>query len=79
MSGDVMTDVKTVSPSRMLRRFSSHAEQEVETRRYWKGRPAKERFQVVEEMAEQYCRMRGIDIDAQGPKGLTVRVQRGRG
>ena len=64
-------------PSRTIRRFSSHAEQEAETMRWWRERSAAEKMTAVTELAEYAYKMRGIDVHAQGPKGPVVRVQRG--
>jgi hypothetical protein len=76
--GGEMQEIIAADPSRTIRRFSSHAEQEIETMRYWRSRPASEKITVVTELAEYAYRMRGIDVHAQGPKGPVVRVQRGR-
>jgi hypothetical protein len=73
-----MEETVEVHPSRTIRRFNSHAEQELETRRYWRGRSTVEKFQAVAEMMESFCKMRGIDVHAQGPKRFVVRVQRVR-
>jgi hypothetical protein len=72
-----MQQTPKVRPSRQIRRFTSHAEQEAETMRYWRDRPAAEKMTVITELAEYAYRMRGIDVHAQGPKGPVVRVQRG--
>ena len=64
-------------PSRTIRRFSSHQEQDEETMRYWRGRSVAEKMSAVTELAEYAYKMRGIDVHAQGPKGPVVRVQRG--
>ena len=64
-------------PSRTIRRFKSHEEQEMETMRYWAGRSAAEKMTAVTELAEYAYRMRGIDVHASGSKGPVVRVQRG--
>ncbi len=66
-----------VDPRRVIRRFKSHEEQEIETMRYWAGRSAAEKMTAVTELAEYAYKMRGIDVHAQGPKGPVVRVQRG--
>jgi hypothetical protein len=72
-----MEDTSEVRPGCTVRRFSSHAEQEAETIRYWRGRSAAEKMTAVTEMAEYAYRMRGIDVHAPRPKGPVVRVQRG--
>lgn len=71
-----MEKAHEINPGRQIRRFSSHAEQEAETMRYWRDRPASEKMSAVTELAEYAYRMRGIDVHAQGPKGPVVRVQR---
>lgn len=72
-----MQETVAVHPSRTIRRFSSHAEQEAETLRYWRGVPAAEKMTAVTELVEYAYRMRGIDVHAERPKGPVVRVQRG--
>ena len=73
-----MEDTSHLRPGMTVRRFHSHAEQESETLRYWAGRPTEEKAQAVAEMAESFARIRGIDIDAQGPKRVVARIQRVR-
>lgn len=72
-----MEELHVIDPSRQIRRFSSHAEQEAETMRYWRDRSAAEKMTAMTELAEYAYRMRGIDVHAQGPKGPVVRLQRG--
>ena len=72
-----MTEAVRTRPGCEVRRFSSHAEQEAETRRYWRRRSVAEKMTAVTELAEYAYKMRGIDVHAQGPKGPVVRVQRG--
>ncbi len=72
-----MQDFVAADPSRTIRRFGSHEEQEVETMRYWAGRSAAEKMTAVTELAEYAYKMRGIDVHAPRPKGPVVRVQRG--
>jgi len=72
-----MQEWVAADPSRTIRRFSSHAEQEIEDLRYWRSRSAAEKMTAVTELAEYAYRMRGIDVHAPGPKGPVVRVQRG--
>ena len=72
-----MQETVNVDPSRVIRRFKNHEEQDVETMRYWAGRSAAEKMTAVTELAECAYKMRGIDVHAQGPKGPVVRVQRG--
>ncbi len=77
MGQRTMEKTSEVDPSRVIRRFKSHAEQDTETMRYWAGRSAAEKMTAVTELAEYAYKMRGIDVHAQGPKGPVVRVQRG--
>ena len=72
-----MEETVVVRPGCTVRKFSSHAEQEIETMRYWASRSAAEKMTAVAELAEYAYKMRGIDVHAQGPKGPVVRVQRG--
>ena len=65
-----------VHPSRVIRRFSSHAEQEIEDLRYWRGQPLAEKVKAVEELAQYFAALHKIDLDAQGPKRFVVRFQR---
>lgn len=62
---------------RVIRRFTSHEEQEAETMQYWRERSVSEKMSAATELAEYAYRMRGIDVNAQGPKGPIVRIQRG--
>ena len=72
-----MQEWVATDPSRTIRRFDSHEEQEAETMRYWRDRPVAEKMTVVTELAEYAYRMRGIDVHAERPKGPVVRIQRG--
>ena len=72
-----MPEALEVHPSRIIRRFSSHAEQELETLRYWRSVPAAEKMTAVTELVECAYKMRGVDVHAERPKGPVVRVQRG--
>jgi hypothetical protein len=63
-------------PSRTLRRFSSHAEQEEEDLRYWRDQPVPAKLAAVAELAEYYASVHKIDLHAQGPKRVVVRIQR---
>jgi hypothetical protein len=63
---------------RNVAKFTTHAEQEAETIRFWRSRPVSEKMKVVAELAEYAYKMRGIDVHAQRPKGPLVLVQRTR-
>ncbi len=73
-----MEKTHEINPGKQIRRFTSHAEQEAETMRYWHDGSASEKMSAATELAEYAYRMRGIDVHAQGPKGPVVRVQRER-
>lgn len=73
-----MDSIPKIRPDITLQRFNSHAEQELETLRYWRDRDTRERFAVVTELLQSYASMHRIDIDAQGPKRTVVRFQRAR-
>jgi hypothetical protein len=60
----------------IVRRFSSHEEQEEEDFRYWSTQPLFAKVDAVAEMAKQFAAMHHIDIDAQGPKRFVARSQR---
>ena len=63
-------------PTRTIRRFSSHAEQEECDLRYWRDQPVAEKVKTVGELAEYFAAMHKIDLNAQGPKRVVVRVER---
>jgi len=71
-----MQESVTVDPSRVLRRFSTYEEQEEEDLRFWSQQTVPYKVQTVADLAEYYARMHKIDLDAQGPKRIAVRVQR---
>lgn len=71
-----MQETVTVHPSRMIRRFSSHEEQEREDLRYWSRQTVQFKIETVAELAEYFARTRKIDLNAQGPKRVAVRIQR---
>ena len=72
-----MAETVQTRPGCVVRRLGSHAEQEAETRRYWRQQSVADKMTAVTELAEYAYKMRGIDVHAQGPKGPVVRVQRG--
>jgi hypothetical protein len=71
-----MEETLETRPSRVIRRFSSHAEQEIEDLRYWRSRPVTEKVKAVEELAQYFASLHKIDLHAQGPKRFVVRFQR---
>ena len=68
----------TMRTSRTVRRFSNHAEQDAETLRFWSMQSAQEKFKAVAEMAEHFSFVHGIDLHAEGPKRIAVRIERAR-
>jgi hypothetical protein len=70
-----MPEAAVVHPSRQIRRFSSHEEQEAETIRYWNQRSIEEKMRGTAELIEYAYRQRGIDVHAQRPDRSLVRVQ----
>jgi hypothetical protein len=71
-----MQEYVATDPSRTIRRFSSHEEQEHEDLLFWSRQPVSVKVQAVAELAEYFARTHKIDIDAQGPKRIALRVQR---
>ena len=72
---ETMSDAVEVHPSRTIRRFSSHAEQEAETIRYWNERSIEEKMRATAELVEYAYRQRGIDVHAQRSDRSLVRLQ----
>ncbi len=73
MQGWVATD-----PSRTIRPFASHAQQEEGDLRYWRDQPLAEKVKAVAELAEYFAATHKIDINAQGPKRVVSRAERSR-
>ncbi len=73
-----MQELQPIASDRRVRRFSSHAEQEAETQRFWSTQTTQEKFKAVAELAQHFSSIHGIDIHAQGPKRLVVRFERSR-
>lgn len=65
-----------VDPGRVIRRFSSHAEQETATQLYWASRSIAEKMTAVAELVRDGYLLRGIDIYAEGSDRVIRRVQR---
>jgi hypothetical protein len=64
------------NPSRTIRRFASHEEQEAESIRYWNQRSIEEKMQATTELIEYAYRQRGMDVHAQRSDRSLVRLQR---
>jgi len=73
-----MQEWVAADPSRTIRRFKSHEEQEAETQRYWASRTIAEKMVVVAELVRDGYLLRGIDIYAEGSDRSIRRVQRMR-
>jgi hypothetical protein len=73
-----MASPVSVPPTRQIRFFSSFAEQEAEDLIFYRDRSVADKMQDVADMAIAYARSRGMDLDAQGPKRFTQRIQRAR-
>ena len=73
-----MIEIAADRASRTIRIFSSHAEQELETMRYWKTQNFSAKMRAVQELNEFWAQMHGVDVDAEGPKRTTRVVPRVR-
>jgi hypothetical protein len=73
-----MAEISELRPSRQIRFFSSFAEQEAEDLMFYRDRSVADKMQDVADMAIAYAHSRGMDLDAQGPKRFTQRIQRAR-
>jgi hypothetical protein len=73
-----MRELTAADPSRTIRIFTSHEEQEDADLRYWRDQSVAEKVKTVGELAEYFARTHKIDIDAQGPKRFVVRTQLAR-
>lgn len=69
---------KLENPTRVLRRFASHREQEEATRLYWRDRSVAEKMEETASLTRYAYGLRGIDVDAQGLARTVVRLQRAR-
>ncbi|MDP9039213.1 MAG: hypothetical protein M3O02_08070 [Acidobacteriota bacterium] len=74
-----MQEWVAADPSRTIRRFTSHQEQEEAGLRYWRDQPLAEKVKAVAELAQYFAAIHKIDLDAQGPKRIAVRLQRPQG
>ena len=74
-----MQEWVAADPSRTVRRFKYFQEQEEADLRYWRDQPVTAKVKVVAELAEYFAALHKIDLNAQGPKRVVVRVQRSRG
>jgi len=73
-----MATPANMPPNRQIRFFSSFAEQEAEDLIFYRDRSVADKMQDVADMAIAYAHSRGMDLDAQGPKRFTQRIQRAR-
>lgn len=74
-----MQEWVAADPSRAIRRFQNHQEQEEEDLRYWRDQTVAEKVKTVAELAEYFTATHKIDLDAQGPKRVVSRAERSRG
>jgi hypothetical protein len=70
--------MSTVEPSRVVRVFKNHQEQEDETRRYWLNKSIEEKMEETASLIRYAYGLKGIDVDAQRSERTIVRVQRPR-
>jgi hypothetical protein len=71
-----MEETPKLRPGCTVRKFSSHAEQEAETIRYWRGQTIAQKMTAVAELVRDGYRLRGIDIHAERPDRTVRGVQR---
>lgn len=74
-----MREILADDPSRTIRIFNSFEEQESQDLLFYRERSVAAKMQDVADMAMMFARNRGMDLDAQGPKRFTQRIQRARG
>ena len=74
-----MREILADDPSRTIRIFNSFEEQESQDLLFYRERSVAAKMQDVDDMAMMFARSRGMDLDAQGPKRFTQRIQRARG
>jgi hypothetical protein len=73
-----MQEWVAADPSRTIRRFESHQEQEEADLRYWRDQSVAEKVKTVAELAEYFAATHKIDLNAQGPKRVVSRFERPR-
>ncbi len=71
-----MPEATVTRPHMVVRRFSSHAEQEAEDIRYWNSRTIEDKMRSTIELIEYAYKVRGIDVHSQRSDRSLVRVQR---
>ncbi|MDE1163651.1 MAG: hypothetical protein PW792_17130 [Acidobacteriaceae bacterium] len=74
-----MIEVLAEKPSRAIRIFSSHHEQERETIRFWNSKSMEEKLQGTLDAIELAYALKGIDVHSKGSNRSVVRVQPVRG
>ncbi len=65
-------------PSREIRIFASHSEQEDDICRYWLSKSIAEKMEETASLIRYNYGLQGIDIDAQGSDRTVVRFERPR-
>jgi hypothetical protein len=73
-----MQEKNSVHPSRQTRFFGSFEEAEANDILFYRERSVPDKMQDIADMALAYARNHGVDLDAQGPKRFTQRIQRTR-
>ena len=69
-------DASKQAPSRVVRVFRSHREQEDATRLHWLGKSIAEKMEETASLVRYAYALQGIDVDAQRPERTVVRIQR---
>ena len=70
-----MQEWVAADPSRTIRRFKSHEEQEEWNLRYWRDQPVAEKAKAAAELAECFATHK-IELNAQGSKRVVSRTKR---
>ena len=63
-----MQEWVAADPSRTIRRFASHQEQEEADLRYWRDQPVAEKVKAVAELAEYFAAVHKIDLECSRTK-----------
>ena len=71
---------RLMESGKTIRKFDSHEDQKAEVYRYWRSRPAEERFLAVWEATAAAYAYKGVKYDPTRRSEATLtRVQRSRG
>jgi len=74
-----MDEPAITRPHMVVRRFTSHAEQEAEDIRHWNACSIEEKMRATIELVEYAERLRGAHVDRPRSTRSIVRLQRARG